>query len=457
MSTANPRPTLLLGSVAGVAAASVYSLLCLYRAISAPASPNAPKNIPSPRTALLPSLSEEEIQSLPYPPDVFPGARDVDTPYGSIRAYEWGPEDGRKVLLVHGISTPCISLAGVAEKLVEQGCRVMLFDLFGRGYSSCPATLPHDIRLYTTQIFLVLASSPLSWTGSASTSTKTDRFTLVGYSLGGCISLNFTATFPHLVSDLVLIAPAGLIRDKHVAWQSRLLYSRYGGLVPESWVSYIVARRLRAGPTGATAVSPHKKSASSSSPSSTLLPTDATIAPITAEVANTTPSSTIHPSSASHSAPPSGSSFDNAILFPNRPKVSVAATVSWQLKHHPGFLPAFISCIRYCPIYRQEQVWKTIGSRLDTIRRAEGKAGPVEREGAGHTSERKWSLESRVLVIAGKTDSIIVPEELRDDAGEAIGKQNLDFITVEAGHEAPITRSGEIVDAMRSTWEKGLG
>lgn len=68
------------------------------------------KIIQSPRVTLLPKLSEEEIGELPYPPDVLPGARNVNSPYGIIRVYEWGPEGGRKVLLVHGISTPCISL-----------------------------------------------------------------------------------------------------------------------------------------------------------------------------------------------------------------------------------------------------------------------------------------------------------------------------------------------------------
>jgi len=92
--------------------------------------------IPSPLTTLLPKLSVEEQRRLPYPPDILPGARDVDSPYGNIRVYEFGPEKGRKVLLLHGVSTPCLSLAGVAQKLAARGCRVMLF---GK-YSVCTAT-----------------------------------------------------------------------------------------------------------------------------------------------------------------------------------------------------------------------------------------------------------------------------------------------------------------------------
>lgn len=83
----------------------------------------------SPRSTVLPGLLEEEHRKLPLPDDVLPGARDVASPYGSIRVYEWGREDGPKILLVHGITTPCIALGGVAHALVDRGCRVMLFDL----------------------------------------------------------------------------------------------------------------------------------------------------------------------------------------------------------------------------------------------------------------------------------------------------------------------------------------
>ena len=112
---------------------------------------------------------------------------------------------------------------------------------FGRGYSDCPADLPQDNRLFTTQILLALASSPISWTGAES-----GKFCLTGYSLGGGIAAAFAAYFPQLISSLVLLAPAGLVRDSQVSFQSRLLYER--GFVPENVLGYLVGRRLRAGP-----------------------------------------------------------------------------------------------------------------------------------------------------------------------------------------------------------------
>lgn len=84
----------------------------------------------SPRSTVLPGISESENRQLPLPTDVLPGARDVASPYGSSRVYEWGPIDGPKILLIHGITTPCIALGGLAHALVDRGCRVMLFDLY---------------------------------------------------------------------------------------------------------------------------------------------------------------------------------------------------------------------------------------------------------------------------------------------------------------------------------------
>jgi hypothetical protein len=109
-----------------IGAASLGTLLLLGTVSSALKS-SPVTVIPSPVASKLPELTEEELQQLPYPPDALPGARDVKSPYGTVRVYEFGPEDGDKVLLIHGISTPCVAMADLAHKLVRRGCRVMLF------------------------------------------------------------------------------------------------------------------------------------------------------------------------------------------------------------------------------------------------------------------------------------------------------------------------------------------
>ena len=82
-----------------------------------------PKGIPASRA----DIGSPPPPDLPYPPDALPGARDVDTPYGSVRVYEWGSETGERVLLVHGISTPSVALGDLAHELANRGYKVMLF------------------------------------------------------------------------------------------------------------------------------------------------------------------------------------------------------------------------------------------------------------------------------------------------------------------------------------------
>ena len=100
------------------------------------------RRIASPRDTLLPFLSQEQIDTLPYHPDCLSGARDVETPFGTMRVYEWGPEDGRKVVLIHGDTTPAPMLGPIAAKLVASGCRVMLF---GMSSLCCAASLPRAL------------------------------------------------------------------------------------------------------------------------------------------------------------------------------------------------------------------------------------------------------------------------------------------------------------------------
>ena len=46
-----------------------------------------------------------------------------------------------------------------------------------------------------------------------------------------------------MVSSLVLIAPSGLQRSSHISWTSKFLYSERW--FPESWLEFLVKRRLR--------------------------------------------------------------------------------------------------------------------------------------------------------------------------------------------------------------------
>ncbi|KAK0631839.1 Alpha/Beta hydrolase protein [Immersiella caudata] len=347
-----------------------------------------PPIIPSPLHTLLPRLSQTELDKLEYKPDAFPGARDVVTPYGSIRVYEWGPEAGEKVLLIHGISTTVQTLTKIAHELVNvHHCRVMLFDLFGRGFSDGVGDLPHDARLYTTQCLLALASSPLSWTG-------TSAFRLIGYSLGGGIAVHFAGAFPHLVSSLVLLAPAGLIRPETFGLATRFVFT--AGLVPERLLAAITKRRLQQ-PIAAS---------SSRKPNTPPLPVvDDVVSASLAEV----------PTS------------DAAQSKSNEPRLEqiVLKYVHWMLHHHPGFIPAFMSSITHAPLIGQHEAWKKLADRP----------------------------EGSTVVILARGDEIIDPEDYERDALPLLGgREKVEWALVEGGHDFPMTHDREVMRELRRAW-----
>lgn len=118
-------------------------------------------------------------------------------------------------------------------------CRALTqpLDLPGRGYSSAPSPNlhPQSSAFFTNVLLYVLASSPLAWTGPSS-------FAAIGYSLGGGIVVNFVSSFCNLISSVILLAPSGLIRPYHFAWQSKFLYSN--SLVPQWILECLVRQRL---------------------------------------------------------------------------------------------------------------------------------------------------------------------------------------------------------------------
>ncbi|KAJ8107417.1 hypothetical protein OPT61_g8884 [Boeremia exigua] len=375
-----------------VAGASLGGLLFL-RHVSSSLRADKFRSLASPRETSLLQLSGDELERLPYPPDALPGARDVDSPYGSIRVYEWGPEDGEKILLVHGISTPSIALGNLAHKLAENGCRVMLFDLFCRGYSSGPSPHTHryDSSLYTSQIHICLSSSPMHWS----------RFSIVGYSLGGALAADFASYFPQLIRGLVLVAPGGLIRRTHTTWKSRVLYNT-SGLLPESWVESLVAKRLFTGPEVARSIEPEADGVEN------------------AETRKTSRGDAVYASS--HHA-----------LLPANPYSTVGAVVDWQIEQHKGFVPAFISSIRYAPVHGEHDRWRILGENIT--------------RGVGGLK--------KVHIVLGETDPIIVKDEIIEDASECLGDENVEFEVVEGiGHEVAIERASDIVRVVGKALEK---
>ncbi|CAO3643746.1 unnamed protein product [Cunninghamella echinulata] len=126
-----------------------------------------------------------------------------------MRYWEFGPKDGKKVILIHGISSGASVYNKVARNLANNGHRVLIFDLWGRGYSDAPYTY-YDETLYTTQVALLLQK--VGW-------TKTN---VVGVSLGGGIATSFASFYPEMVDKLVLLAPTGLMSEKDIPFTGKI-------------------------------------------------------------------------------------------------------------------------------------------------------------------------------------------------------------------------------------------
>ncbi|KAI1124694.1 Alpha/Beta hydrolase protein [Nemania abortiva] len=373
-----------------VVATTVITTLALASLTRFALWPRKPQIIPGALTTSVPRLSKEELAKVTYRPDHFPGARDVATPYGTIRVYEFGPEQGRKVLLVHGISTSCMTLSDIANGLVEKGCRVMTYDLFGRGFSDAPGDLPYDTRLFMTQILLVLASSPLAWTGN-------NAFSLVGYSLGGGIAVNFAATFPDMVESLILLSPAGLIRPENIGRLSRLVFT--SGIVPERLLAWMTKSRLRA-PID-NAVSKRKTPAGKTLPS---IEEKEDMVDLAVQEA-------VDPAKEQSPTP-----FE----------IDVGSFVHWSIDHNEGFVLAMMSTFQYGPLMEQQQYWRLLAKR---------KPGTT-------------------AVLIGHDDNLIQHEDYEEDALPLIGgKDNVFWRLVPGAHNFPFTHADSALKAIYEFWE----
>ncbi|KAI0189863.1 Alpha/Beta hydrolase protein [Astrocystis sublimbata] len=344
-------------------------------------------NISSPQATLIPFITTEEAALLVYPPNALPGARNVDTFYGTMRVYEWGPESGEKVLFVHGDATPCLVFSNIAQGLADAGYRVMLFDLWGRGYSDTPLNCRHDVRLFSSQILLTLASSPISWLGNGI------KFSIVGFSLGGPISLSFAGAFPEAIQSMVLLGPAGLLRNLPEGYEDRLMHH------PETAPSHDAIREkvrqiLEVNPSSSPLnIRPDQKP---------VLPLD--------------------------------------MNLPGPPRVEktfdMGAILQWQFDHHHGHVHSFQDTIRFGPLRGREDLWEKV---CDII--------------AGRTRPDSALHNSKLLVFFGRDDNVVIGEETTEDILKLLPSRHLQVEYVPGGHGFPYPNSQEITQIILSFWQ----
>ncbi len=147
-------------------------------------------------TAAAYPLWREARRGLPDPRQA-PGDL-IELAQGVTHARWIGPARGPVIVAIHGLTTPSPVFDALAPELAGLGYRVLVYDLYGRGYSA-NARGVQDAAFCLRQLEGVLDHYELK-----------DDLTVLGYSSGAAIATAFAAANPHRMKRLALIAPAGI-------------------------------------------------------------------------------------------------------------------------------------------------------------------------------------------------------------------------------------------------------
>ncbi|HAQ73485.1 MAG TPA: alpha/beta hydrolase, partial [Pseudomonas sp.] len=113
-------------------------------------------------------------------------------PHLEVAAHLYGPEDGRPVIALHGWLDNAASLSRLAPLL--NGVRIVALDLPGHGLSDHrPPGAGYNIWDYAHDI--LQTAEQFGW----------QRFSLLGHSLGGIVSVLLAGAMPERIERLALI------------------------------------------------------------------------------------------------------------------------------------------------------------------------------------------------------------------------------------------------------------
>ncbi|KAL9468276.1 hypothetical protein ACSS6W_009970 [Trichoderma asperelloides] len=172
--------------------------------------------LPRPGTSLLetrqPIHAPNEVDFTAVFGKILPEASYLPTKNGRIAFYELPPSSPSppdnataisRVLLVHGVQTPAIGLQPLASALSVRfpHAKCILVDLWGHGLTDTPFTA-HDAGLFHELLESLFLH--LGW----------ENAHVVGYSFGASVTASFAAARPERVASMVLVAPAGFIRQE---------------------------------------------------------------------------------------------------------------------------------------------------------------------------------------------------------------------------------------------------
>ncbi|XP_067297196.1 serine hydrolase-like protein [Pseudorasbora parva] len=126
----------------------------------------------------------------------------MTVPWGEMRGQVWGPSHGRPVLCLHGWADHSGTFHTLIP-LLPKDWRFVAVDFPGHGLSSHrPDGCFYSFPLYLADIRRVVEA--LQW----------KRFSIIGHSMGGNVAGQFSALYPEMVEDLVLLDSFGFLPSK---------------------------------------------------------------------------------------------------------------------------------------------------------------------------------------------------------------------------------------------------
>jgi pimeloyl-ACP methyl ester carboxylesterase len=136
--------------------------------------------------------------------------RFIDAQDARLHVREAGPVGAPRILLIHGASSNLREVWGPLAEEFSPIHRVIAYDRPGMGHSTRPKRNGETLAVQAR-----MAARVLEQTGDGPA-------IIVGHSLGAAVSLRLAIDHPHLVSGLVLIAPASHPYPGQPAWWARL-------------------------------------------------------------------------------------------------------------------------------------------------------------------------------------------------------------------------------------------
>lgn len=216
-------------------------------------------------------------------------------------------------------------------------------------------------------------------------------FSIIAFSLGAPISLAFAATYPSSIRSLVLLGPAGLLRELPDGYDDQLMHQP--DLAPSREAIREKVRQILGVASSGPAL-------------------DIELDQRWSIRTRTAPSRVEE-------------TFD------------MGALLQWQFDHHQGHVHSFQDTIRYGPLQAVDS-WRKV---CDMI--------------AGRTRPDTPLHNSKLLVFFGKDDGVVIGEETTEDILKLLPAGHLQTEYLPGGHGFPYPNSGKITHTILSFWRSG--